>query len=715
MRIYCFLLLLVLALPRPTPAQTAERSDLFMPLEFQKAYEKGTRSYDGKPGPNYWQNHARYDIRVRVDVPGQRLLGEEEVTYINNSPDALNRLVVKMLYDLFREGSPRDYPMSPQAITEGAEVAVIRINGDTLDVDGPGARRSGTNWTLTLPEPLAAGDSLQLYVKWNEPIPSDMLRVGVSDSSSFFVGYWYPQIAVYDDVFGWDTYNYTGQAETYNGLADYDVRITVPENMYVQATGTLVNAKAVWPAEQLKRYRKARRSDETVVIVGEEDIEQGLRMKSNTWHYRATNVPDFTFFTTDHFIWDAASLDLGGRRVFISSIYPESTKNRYEDVTQLQREIMRFFSTEVTGIPYPYPAYSSINADQGGGMEFPMLANNGAPGSREGMANLTAHEMHHMYFPFYVRINERRHAWMDEGWADYITDIALVREIIGEEFEAQARQNMISSLSGAVGSYSHLPLIVSTQNMNSENYGFSSYSLPHYVYEQLHKELGEETFVRCLREYIRRWAYKSPTPYDFFFTFDDVSGRDLSWFWEEWFFEFGYPDLALGAMDGETLTVHRKGDKPVPVMVELTYEDGATETLARPASVWNGAASSIKLERDRQEKPQRIVLNAMELDADPLDNFYLQEYPSGEVVRELTGIYQVNSEIRIAVQSGPKGTLQLKILPFNLEYHLFPTGDESRYSGLSGSPEVRFNRSGEGEVVGLLAKAFGQMIPARKI
>lgn len=714
MRIYSFLLILVFALPVLSPAQTAERSGLYMPLEFQKAYEKGTRSWDGKPGPNYWQNHARYDIRVRVDVPGQKLYGEEEVTYINNSPEPLDRLVVKMLYDLFRKGSPRDYPMSASAVTDGAEMEAILVNGDTLDVTGPAARRSGTNWTLTLPEPLAAGDSLQLYVKWNEPIPSSMLRVGVSDSSSFFVGYWYPQVAVYDDVFGWDTYNYTGQAETYNGLADYDVRITVPESMYVQATGTLLNADAVWPATQLKRYRQALRSDETVVIVSEEDIEQGLRMKSNTWHYRARNVPDFTFFTTDHFIWDAASLELDGRRVFISSIYPENTQSRYGEVTQLQRDIMRFFSTEVTGIPYPYPAYSSINADQGGGMEFPMLANNGAPGSREGMANLTAHEMHHMYFPFYVRINERRYAWMDEGWADYITRIALTRSIVGEEYEEQARQNMLNGLAGAVGSYSHLPLIVSTQNMNGENYGFSSYSLPHYVYEQLHKELGEEVFIRCLREYIRRWAYKSPTPYDFFFTFEDVSGRDLSWFWKDWFFEFGYPDLALGDMDQEALTVLQKGEKPVPVTVKITYEDGETETLTRPASVWKDADGALTLKRSRKDDPARILLNPMELDADQLDNFFLSAYPSAAEVQELAGNYQVNNTIRLEVNAGPKGSLQLRLLPFNLEYDLLPVG-EDRYAGLSGSPEVRFNRNSAGEVIGLLAQAFGRMIPAKKI
>jgi hypothetical protein len=708
------LLLFLMVVPVLAFAQSKEQSSLYMPLEFQKAYENGTRSRDGKPGPNYWQNHARYDIRVRVDVPEQKLYGEEEVVYLNNSPDELKNLVVKMLYDLFRKGSSRDYPLSPEAITEGAEVEAILINGDTLDVEGPNARRSGTNWTLTLSEPLAAGDSLNLYIKWSEPIPSNMLRVGVSDSSSFFVGYWYPQIAVYDDVFGWDTYNYTGQAETYNGLADYDVRITVPESMYVQATGTLLNAAAVWPAEQLERYREARRSDETIVIVGEEDIEQGLRMKSNTWHYRATNVPDFTFFTSDHFLWDAASLDLGGRRVFISSIYPENTKGRYEKVTQLQRDIMRFFSTEVTGIPYPYPAYSSINADRGGGMEFPMLANNGAPGSREGMANLTAHEMHHMYFPFYVRINERRHAWMDEGWADYITDIALVRSIIGAEYEEQARQNMVSSLSGAVGSYSHLPLIVSTQNMNSENYGFSSYSLPHYVYEQLHKELGEEAFVRCLREYIRRWAYKSPTPYDFFFTFEDVSGRDLSWFWKQWFFEFGYPDLALGELDKKSVTVLKKGEKPLPVKVQITYEDGETETLTRPASAWSNGTKAITLKRERKGQPTRILLNPMELDANQLDNFYLSEVPAEAEVRELTGIYQVNNTIRIEVDPASGGAIMFRVLPFNFEFTLLPDGD-GRYSGLSGSPEINFNRNSEGEIIGLLARAFGQMIPARKI
>ena len=274
--------------------------------------------------------------------------------------------------------------------------------------------QSGTNISFTLDKPLKSGENLTFNVSWKQKIPVyTRVRTGAYDSTSFFVAYWYPQIAVYDDLFGWDRLNYTLRTEFYNNLGNYDVKITVPDNFLVWATGTLNNSADVLPSQIHERFIRAKSSQEVVHIVTSKDIQNGFSTQINTWHYTAAEVSDFAFAMSDHYVWDAAIQPVGDRNVFISSAYSMEmdTVDSFIGHTAIQQKAMQYFSEDMPGVPYPYEAFTTFIAKGGGGMEYPMMANNGGPGR-----GVTIHEMFHMYFPMYVRINERRwHGWMKDG------------------------------------------------------------------------------------------------------------------------------------------------------------------------------------------------------------------------------------------------------------------------------------------------------------
>jgi len=717
MRLLLSSLLLLLLTGNSLPAQPLIDKGIFIPLEIQEAYEEGTRLPNGMPGPNYWQNFARYDIDVRIDPEEQMLYGKETVLYQNHSPDVLNQLVFQLLYDIYREGNPRDNRLPPEDITQGVQLDYILINGDTIEMTNQQqTRRGGTNLSVRLPQPLQPEEEVTVDVKWSEPIPPSGIRVGAYDSTSYFIGYWYPKIAVYDDIDGWDTRSYTGQEEFYSNLASYDVRITVPDSFLVLGTGKLQNAENLLLPGAYEKYQRAQESDSTITIISEAEADEGIVMRAGTWHYRADSVPDFAFFTSDHFIWEGASQKVEPeRRVFISTLYPPENAEPYQGVTQIQRAAMDFFSDEISGIPYPYPAYTSINAAFGGGMEFPMLANNGAPPNRSSMANLTAHEMHHMYLPFYVRINEKKYGWMDEGWADYITSLALERQLIGEAYREQVLDNLKFVTESAFGRMANVPLITLSAYTDSDNYGFTTYSYAHLTYRLLHDILGEETFVKCFREYIRRWAYKSPTPYDFFFTFEDLSGQDLSWFWKPWYFEYGHANLSVAMVKKNQVKVSREGKRPLPVDLRITYADGTTETMRRSPAIWKDGNRSFVHKLPRKKTVEKIILNADWPDANDLNNVHFSEERLAAIgeLGPYGGSYAINPLVQIDIEA-QSYYLKLELPAANLKKTLFPDG-ENRFTSLGEDMVITFNTNEAGEITGMFAEIFGNRIPARKM
>ncbi|MBT8287502.1 MAG: M1 family metallopeptidase, partial [Bacteroidia bacterium] len=682
------------------------QSKLHIPKEIQEAYKTETRSMDGNPGKNYWQNQVDYSIEVDVTPETRGIDGRETVTFKNNSPDDLNEVVIRLYYDVFKKGNQRDMPVNVEDIGDGVNLKSIKVAGQSYDPTNPDqVRRGGTNMSLLLSEPLKSGDQLKMEFEWEQKVPLTVRRTGAIDSTSFFVAYWYPQVAVYDDVFGWDRIDYTFGTEFYNNLGNFDVKISAPDNFLVWSTGTLQNSDDILPEPILKKYKQAQTSSDLVNIVNGEDITD-LKLKSGTWHYKANEVIDFAFAISDHYLWDGLSQKVDGRDVFISTAFPRATAGRYGQVTKIQQKTMKHFSEDIPGVAYPYPAFTTFIGLRGGGMEFPMMANNAGPGQ-----GVTIHELFHTYFPMYVRINERRFAWMDEGWANFITSLVTYKYFNDNPNKGSFYSSLKSGVQGMSGSIGDLPTVTSSQYM-SGNYGYQSYSLPSFTYGMLYQYLGEEKFLECYQAYIRRWAKKSPTPYDFFYTFENVSGEDLSWFWNSWYFELGYPDLSLFAFKDGKLLVKKVGKRPVPLSLSMEYTDGEgirNDYMILKPTIWNNNDNySVTIPDAANLKS--LTINADFPDFNELDNYYpplADRYKSFDLSGDVLGVYPVQQfpvEIEI---SEVDGVYQMVIANAGMSGYLIPI-DNLNFKSTDGNISLKFSEE-NGKVKGVEMKiaSFG--------
>jgi len=691
-------------------ALNAQEERFFVPREIKQAYQNGTRSYDGKPGPEYWQNFVEYNIEVEVMPQEKKLSGTAKVTFHNNSPDDLNQIIIRLYHDVFREANPRSSRVNPDDITEGVEISRLLIGESEIDLENAqGISRINTNMTVALPRALTSGENLSMEVDWSQYIPETTIRTGAYDSTSFFIAYWYPQIAVYDDIFGWDNLAYDFSTEFYNNLGSYDVKITAPESFTVLSTGVLQNAGEVLKAEQLERYREAKSSEETIAVITPDDLEAGYEHQSGTWHYKADSVPDFAFCTSDVFCWDAAMQTVDGREVLIHSFYPKELREGAQQLTANQQKMMKHFSEDMPGIPYPYPEFCTfVSGRGGGGMEYPMMANNGNPG-----LGVTVHEMFHTYFPMYVRINEKRFAWMDEGWADFTTSF-VVNKYFRESDEPVIGQVGLG-IQGMLGTFSDLPLITSTQFQDNTNYGYASYPLPAFIYAMLYEHLGHEVFQECYSEYIRRWAYKSPTPYDFFYAFEDVSGQDLSWLWKPWFFEFGFVDVAIESFENGTLTMVKNGNRPVPLFVEVNLKNDSSYTKVYPADALMNR-DSYEIVLPDPKNIAGISVNNNLPDADLMDNFYpslKQRLSDMEIPKGIIGTYEMNQISASIVVYEEEEMLRVTTIPEGgLNSYLIPQGSDS-YETIDGMIRIQFNKE-QGKYTGLTLEAQGMQFTGNK-
>ncbi|WP_425392219.1 M1 family metallopeptidase [Ekhidna sp.] len=688
-------------------ALMAQETSLFIPKEMKQAYEKGTRSYDGKPGPNYWHNTVDYDIKASIDPETRGISGKSTIKYQNNSPDELSAIVVRLYNDVYKKGNVRLTTIDDRDVNDGMSLNMVQVRGDSVDLEGGSVTRNGTNLFIRLEEPVKSGDQIDLTIDWETVIPYTNRRTGVADSTSFFVAYWYPQISVYDDVFGWDTQNYTFRTEFYNNLANFNVEFTAPEAFTIWATGVLQNPDEVFNADILDRYNKALTATEPLDIINGDDLKDGFAHKSGTWKFKADEVPDFAFAMSDHYDWNAASQKVDGEDVLISSVYPTGNPQAFAAMTPNQQKTMKHFSEDVPGVPYPYPRFTTFIGLGGGGMEFPMMAYNGGPG-----LGVTVHEMFHMYFPMYVRVNERRFAWMDEGWASYIT--SLVTNRFFQNDSSDLFTTFKGSVGGMQGQYEDLPLFASSQFMDGTNYGYSAYPLPAFIYSMLHFHLGDEVFFKAYKEYINRWAKKSPIPYDFFFTMEDVSGEDLSWLWKPWFFEFGAPDVKIGEIKKDKLTIVNAGSRPVPVRVEVKYKDGTDYEISKSAKEISGK-NEIQVTIPDYKNIETISVNASVPDLDDTDNFYpsLQERMAGvEVPDYIFGTYTIaNFNINAHIDNAD-GLVKVRVPAAGMNMVLLPK--EDAWVSMDGQVVAKFDDSGDKTAMTLELKQFGVTVQGTK-
>jgi hypothetical protein len=581
---------------------TVSAQTFYIPRDVRQAYDRQTRSTSGKPGERYWQNRAAYKIEVAIAPHLKKVTGTETITYTNHSPDTLASIYLKLIQNIHRPetfkvafGEDKDFQ------TNGMIIESIKVNGKMTawDNEKVWAGPDPVNAPIGLPAPLLPGGQITVDIHWEYELQtSENHREGMTDSTSFFCAYWYPRISVYDDVNGWDRVPFNDQIEFYNEFSDYDVTIRVPKNFIVWATGELQNADEVLEDRFVRLLTGTIVSDSPVKVITPADLRAGNITRNKpqlSWHFIAKDVTDFAFGSSDHYLWEASSViadAVNYRRVSVQTAYKETSED-YPAVLEIARKSIQYFSSEMPGVPYPYPVMTVFNGF--GQMEYPMMCNDVEQSSLDDTHTLTAHEIAHTYFPFLTGTNEGRYAWMDEGWATFLEYHACTKIF-----------NLEDPFSTFPGYYSRhylpnktleaeVPLLTPSHQMLSPSYGINAYFKAGSAYAALNSLLGDEMFKKCLQGYIERWRGKHPTPYDFFFTFNDLSGQDLNWFWKRWFMEYNTMDLSLvnvkASENGKkvTVTVRNDGGKPLPVTLVCTLADGSLKVVSHSPGVWKSA------------------------------------------------------------------------------------------------------------------------------
>jgi hypothetical protein len=581
------IIVLLCCYPAFAPAQTS----LPIPLNIRQAIDKGTRSISGQPGLRYWQNHADYTIRVHFDPSTRLVSGSESIVYNNNSPDTLRQLLFKLYPNLYKKGATRMMPVRPEDLTDGVAINNMVIGGQAADAARNNRRRRGADGTdLAIPIPmLAPGQSTTVSLDFAYTLnKTSHIRTGQIDSGAFFIAYFFPRIAVYDDIDGWNRIPYLGSQEFYNDFCNFSVSITVPGDYLVWGTGDLVNRGDLLPASINQRIDAAGKSDSVVTIIDTTDlVHKGLTRSadSNTWNFRAANVTDFVFAISNHYMWKASSLVVdpaSGRRTRVDAVFNPNHKDYYE-VVDFARKTVQSMSYTFPAWPYPYPHETVFDGlDQ---MEYPMMVNDNPVESRPDAIELTDHEIFHTLFPFYMGVNETKYAWMDEGWAtigEWIISPLIDSTIVdGYGVEPYAH---------GAGKEEDLPIMTLSTQETDNDYYLNSYPKPAMGYLYLKDMLGDSLFLRGIHKYMEDWHGKHPVPLDFFGSVNAGTGLNLNWFWKRWFYDSGYPDLAISDVRNKgtawTITITNKGGKPVPVDLTIEYTDGSKDKMHRSVAVW---------------------------------------------------------------------------------------------------------------------------------
>ena len=563
------------------------------------------RTGAGTPGPSYWQQRADYAIRATLDTGKHVLAGRETIRYTNHSPDTLRYVWLQLDQNIYRDDA-RGAPLNPP----GARFAGAGFEGgfviETLAALRPAggqavkrvALHSTTNGTMLrvdLDQALAPGGTVTFDVGYHFQIPehgSDRMgREQFAEGWLYEVAQWYPRMAVYDDVRGWNTEQYLGQGEFYLEYGDFDVTLTVPRSFVVVATGTLLNPAEVLTTAQRARLTQALRSDSTVPIIAKTEAGQPSTRPAGssptlTWHFSAKSVRDVAWAAAPNFIWDASGWD----GILIQAVYPPEANSDWQNATAYSRHTIKHYSEK--WFRYPYSIATNV-AGPVGGMEYPMIVFCGDRAGGRGLFDVTTHELGHQWFPMVVGSNERLYAWMDEGFNTFIniySGMTFYHDTLEGRGEAQQWARF-----AATGRDE--PSMLPADRVDPPLLGQAAYNKPATgLYLLRHHILTDTTrFDVAFREYARRWAFKHPTPADFFRSMEDALGEDLSWFWRGWFYTTAVVDQAVdsvstlhdsaGAPYGAVF-LSSPGALPMPVDLRLTFANGSTEQLRLPVEVW---------------------------------------------------------------------------------------------------------------------------------
>ncbi len=583
-----------------------DQHELFDPL-FNYTLMSATRSGSGAPGGQYWQNVANYRINVSLDDVAHVISGEVEIQYLNNSPDKLDFLWLQLDQNLFNAQSRGAAIASggsavgrPMGFDGGYQIQSVQVeqNGKKTTASHT---VSDTRMQVRLDQPVAEkGGSVKIFITYSFKIPDgSALRMGMMDTRNgriYEVAQWFPRMCVYDDVEGWNVLPYLGSGEFYLEYGDLEYSINVPASYIVVGCGELLNPKEVYTAEQNRRLEQAANSDKTVLIRSKDEVTRpDSRPKQDgrlTWRFRCKNARDVAFGASKAFILDAARINLpSGKKALAMSAYPVESAydTMWNRATEYTKGAVEFYSQYLYEFPYPV----AVNvAGPEYGMEYPGLVFCYYAADKGGLWGVTSHEFGHSWFPMIVGNDERKFPFMDEGFNSFINGLAVKAFNKGEY--AGPRQDMHDAAPGLFPSGAD-PIMTIPDVMQDDKIGLEAYYKPAVGLGLLRDViLGPERFDYAFRTYVHRWAFKHPTPYDFFKTMEDAAGEDLGWFWKSWFyttwtFDVGVKDVRYVEQkpeNGALITLELQQKMALPVDIEIVYVDGSKERVKLPVEVW---------------------------------------------------------------------------------------------------------------------------------
>lgn len=571
------------------------------------------RSASGEPGPKYWQNKSDYSISCTLDTARHTVTGEVEITYTNNSPDDLKFVWLQLDQNIYQKGSRGSATTTELGgrwanakFTEGYQIRNIKVEASGKKYDAKHII-TDTRMQVWLNEPIKSGGGKASFtINFSFEVPEygtdRMGRLSTKNGWIYEIAQWFPRMCVYDDIQGWNVLPYIGAGEFYLEYGDINFTVTAPSNLMVVGSGELMNPQEVYTSDQLRRYNEAKKSNKTVVIRGEKDInDKNARPKKDklTWKFRIQNTRDVAWAASTAFIVDAAKMNLpGGKTSLAMSAYPiESTKdkkgNDWRRSTEMVKGSIEHYSEK--WFPYPYPAAVNV-AGIVGGMEYPGIVFCSYNSTGAGLWGVTDHEFGHTWFPMIVGSNERKYAWMDEGFNTFINGLSTKAfnkgEFDGQGFGTDPASPFLVkyTFNDKMDGLYNTPDVI-----QQENLGVAAYLKPSIMLDLLREQvLGPERFDAAFREYINRWAYKHPTPWDFFHTMENVGGEDLSWFWRAWVLNTWKLDQSIKTVkyvkgapeNGAEITVENLQKMAMPVTVLVTETNGKEHRITLPVEVW---------------------------------------------------------------------------------------------------------------------------------
>ena len=592
---------------------------LSVPYNLKTTYDKGTRNINGAPGKNYWQNSANYDINIKFDPASRLLSGSETIQYTNNSPDTLKEIIFKLYPNLYKKGSPRSMKIADADAGEGVIIEQLSVNGEAQDINK--LRIDATNMIVRI-KPLFAKQQMQFSIKFSYTLnKGSHIRTGQVDSGAFFIAYFFPRIAVYDDIDGWNRNQYNGSQEFYNDFCNFKTAVTVPSNYIVWATGDHKNSSDVLTKKYCDRIHQAETNDAIIDIIDSNDLKNGniTTNTGSTWLFESNNVTDVAVGISNHYVWQSSSLIVDPatkRRTRVDAVFNTRHKDFFW-VASDARKTVEAMSYRFPKWPFPYNHETVFDGlDQ---MEYPMMVNDNPVEDRAESIELTDHEIFHTMFPFYMGINETKYGWMDEGWAtigEWLISPMIDTTLVDEYGMA--------AVNSSAGTEVDLPITTLTTQLSGTPAFINNYPKPALGYLYVKDMLGDELFYKGLHNYFRNWNSKHPMPYDFFNSMNTGSGKNLNWFWKRWFFDGGIPDLVIAKVKGKQILIESKGEKPVPIDLIITFADATTEKIHRSAAVWEKGNTTVVLTATSAKAIKKIIVGSTYVpDKNKTDNVWI--------------------------------------------------------------------------------------------